>query len=118
MDIQYIAAMNPTAGSFEICERCQRHFATFAIAMPSQSDLNTIFTSLFGGHLSSFQPAMQELTGKIVETAIQVHEAVSTKFFTICSAFHVQLEYEGIDKYLPRVLSFQGGLLHQAGHAC
>jgi len=80
MDIQYIAAMNPTAGSFEICERCQRHFATFAIAMPSQSDLNTIFTSLFGGHVSSFQPIMQELTGKIVDTAIQVHEAVSTKF--------------------------------------
>jgi len=80
MDIQYIAAMNPTAGSFEICERCQRHFATFAIAMPSQSDLNTIFTSLFGGHLSSFQPAMQELTSKIVDTAIQVHEAVSAKF--------------------------------------
>ena len=79
-DIQYVAAMNPTAGSFEICERCQRHFATFAIAMPSQSDLNTIFTSLFGGHLASFQPAMQELTGKIVETAIQVHDAVSSKF--------------------------------------
>lgn len=79
-DIQYIAAMNPTAGSFEICERCQRHFATLAIAMPSQSDLNTIFTSLFGGHLGSFQPSMQELTGKIVETAIQVHETVCTKF--------------------------------------
>lgn len=80
MDIQYVAAMNPTAGSFEICERCQRHFATFAIAMPSQSDLNTIFTSLLGSHLNSFQPVMQELTSKIVDTAIQVHEAVSTKF--------------------------------------
>ena len=41
------ATMNPTAGSFEICKLCQRHFAT---AMPSQSDLNTIFNSLFGGH--------------------------------------------------------------------
>jgi dynein heavy chain len=80
MDIQYVAAMNPTSGSFEICERCQRHFATFAIAMPSQSDLSTIFTSLFGGHMSSFQPVMQELTSKIVDTAIRVHEAVSTKF--------------------------------------
>ena len=82
LDIQYIAAMNPTSGSFEICERAQRHFATFAIAMPSQSDLNTIFTSLFGGHMNmnSFQPIMQELTSKIVDTAIRVHEAVSTKF--------------------------------------
>ena len=80
MDIQYVAAMNPTAGSFEVCERCQRHFATFAITMPSKSDLTTIFSSLFGGHLSSFQPAMQELTDKIVESAIQVHDAVSSKF--------------------------------------
>ena len=80
MDVQYLAAMNPTAGSFEVCERCQRHFATFAIAMPSRTDLNTIFSSVFGGHLSTFQPSMQELTGKIVNTAIQVHEAVSTRF--------------------------------------
>ena len=80
MDVQYVAAMNPTAGSFEICERCQRHFATFAITMPSSSDLNTIFSSLFGGHLRNFQPAMQELTGKIVESAIQIHEFVSTRF--------------------------------------
>ncbi|KAL7489135.1 hypothetical protein ACHAW6_014715 [Cyclotella cf. meneghiniana] len=86
-DIQYLAAMNPTAGSFEICERCQRHFATFAIMMPSQSDLNTIFTSLFGGHVSSFQPAIQELTGKIVETAIQVHDMVSSKFLPSATRF-------------------------------
>lgn len=81
MDIQYVAAMNPTAGSFEICERCQRHFATFSIAMPSQSDLNTIFNSLFGSHLgNSFQAPMQELCGKIVVSAIQLHDAVSSKF--------------------------------------
>ena len=79
-DIQYVAAMNPTAGSFEICERCQRHFATFALAMPSSSDLKTIFSSLFGGHLKSFQPALQDLSGKIVESAIQIHESVSTRF--------------------------------------
>lgn len=59
VDIQYVAAMNPTAGSFEICERCQRHFATFAIAMPSTTDLTTIFVSLFGSHLSHFQTNMQ-----------------------------------------------------------
>jgi len=80
MDIQYLAAMNPTAGSFEICERCQRHFATFAIAMPSTSDLKTLFTSLFDGHLRSFQPVLQDLSGKIVDAAIQIHDAVSSRF--------------------------------------
>ena len=65
-DIQYLAAMNPTAGSFKICERCQRHFSTFAIAMPSSSDLSTIFLSLFGGHLSTFKPIMQDLAEKLL----------------------------------------------------
>jgi len=80
MNIQYVADMNPAAGSCEICQRCQRHFAIFVIAMPSASDLNTAFVSLFGGHLLSFQPTMQDLTGKIVESAISIHESVSSLF--------------------------------------
>lgn len=33
---QFVACLNPTAGSFFITPRMQRHFATFAIQMPSQ----------------------------------------------------------------------------------
>ena len=33
--MQYVACMNPTAGSFTITPRLQRHFATFAVQMPS-----------------------------------------------------------------------------------
>ena len=80
VDIQYLAAMNPTAGSFEICERCQRHFATFAIAMPSKTDLTTIYTSIFGGHLKGFSVALQDYAGKIVESAINIHAMVNTRF--------------------------------------
>jgi hypothetical protein len=32
---QYVACMNPTAGSFQVTPRMQRHFATFAVQMPS-----------------------------------------------------------------------------------
>lgn len=80
VDIQYLAAMNPTAGSFEICERCQRHFATFAIAMPSKTDLTTIFVSIFGGHLNSFGTQMQDYADKIVDAAINIHTQVNTRF--------------------------------------
>jgi dynein heavy chain len=34
---QYVAAMNPTAGSFNINPRLQRHFAVFACELPSQA---------------------------------------------------------------------------------
>ena len=32
---QYVACMNPTAGSFHITPRMQRHFVTLALHMPS-----------------------------------------------------------------------------------
>ena len=34
-NVQYCACMNPTAGSFSITPRMQRHFATFAVQMPA-----------------------------------------------------------------------------------
>lgn len=33
-NVQFAACMNPTAGSFSITPRMQRHFATFALQMP------------------------------------------------------------------------------------
>ena len=34
-NVQYCACMNPTAGSFNITPRMQRHFVTFAVQMPA-----------------------------------------------------------------------------------
>ena len=41
--VQYIACMNPTAGSFTINPRLQRHFATFAVSFPSQGRVRNRF---------------------------------------------------------------------------
>ena len=79
-DIQYFAAMNPTAGSFEICERCQRHFSTFSISMPSMMALNKIFASIVDGHLSIFKTSVQGVSGVIVKAAAQLHNAVASTF--------------------------------------
>jgi dynein heavy chain len=68
VDMQYITAMNPTAGSFVICERAQRLFATFACLMPSRQDLTTIFKSLLSGHVTGFaQP------GTCFDTYTHIH---------------------------------------------
>lgn len=42
MNVQYCACMNPTAGSFTITPRMQRHFATFAVQMPSVEILRCV----------------------------------------------------------------------------
>jgi dynein heavy chain, axonemal len=80
VDIQYLSAMNPTAGSFEICERAQRHFATFACMMPSKSDLKTIYGSLLAGHLKGFNPKVEDMCEKLVDASTAIHTEVSKKF--------------------------------------
>ena len=80
VDIQYISAMNPTAGSFTICERAQRHFATFACLMPSKQDLTTIFKSLLGGHVLGFSNHIVDSVDKIVDASLSLYEEVSKKF--------------------------------------
>jgi len=42
-DVNMVAAMNPTAGSFLVNPRMQRHFATFAVGFPGALSLLTIF---------------------------------------------------------------------------
>jgi dynein heavy chain len=91
IDVQYVAAMNPTAGSFAICERNQRHFSTFSCLMPSHADLQTIYTSIIAGHLGQsgqkFPPKVQELGGKLALATIELHTEVSHKFLPSATKF-------------------------------
>lgn len=80
VDMQYITAMNPTAGSFIVCERAQRMFCTFASIMPSTQDLTTIFKSLMSGHVLGFSDAITNSVDKIVDASLVLYEAVSKKF--------------------------------------
>lgn len=79
-DVQYIAAMNPTAGSFTICERAQIRFATFDCAMPSKTDLQTIYASICTGHLMGFDDKVLECADKVVQCGIVLQDAVAGKF--------------------------------------
>eukprot|EP01084_Bolivina_argentea_P186543 321524_1 len=80
VDVQFLAALNPTAGSFDICERLQRHFATFCVSMPSESDLQLIFGSILAGHLQNFPTPVQDASESIVDASISPLRSVSQKF--------------------------------------
>ena len=64
VDTMYTAAMNPTAGSFTITERLQRHFSTFTVAMPTEADQRAIYGSILTGHLEAFDSSVSLLHGK------------------------------------------------------
>ena len=88
-DIQFVAAMNPTSGSFTINPRLQRHFAVLGLAMPQESDLRLIFSSVLEGHLSMFQSdAVAKECHHLVSAVIEIHQTVSAKFLPSAVKFH------------------------------
>ena len=86
-DVQFLAGMNPTAGSFTVNARLQRHFTTFACMMPSVSDLHMIYKSILDGHLANFSSAVQHLANRMTDASIALHDAVSTKFLPSATRF-------------------------------
>lgn len=77
VDVQFLSAMNPTAGSFEICERLQRHFATFSCQMPSVADLKLIYSSILSGHVLGWGDNINNMSTRIVDASIGIHMLVS-----------------------------------------
>ena len=75
-NVFYVGAMNPTAGSFFIIDRMQRHFATFACPFPQAEVLTTIYLSVLAGHLANFVPELSRLAAPIINATIALHAEV------------------------------------------
>uniref|UniRef100_H3HCG5 AAA+ ATPase domain-containing protein n=1 Tax=Phytophthora ramorum TaxID=164328 RepID=H3HCG5_PHYRM len=89
VDVQYLSAMNPTAGSFIIDERLQRHYALFACMMPGREDLKTIYNSILRGHMQNAGFASQVMTvcEHIVNVSILLHEEMVNRFLPSATKF-------------------------------
>jgi len=77
-NVQYVACMNPTAGSFTINPRLQRHFSVFAVSFPGMEALKTIYQSILSQHVSQggFVSQVQKSVDKIVAAALKLHQKV------------------------------------------
>ena len=87
---QYVSCMNPTAGSFTINPRLQRHFCVFAVSFPGQEAQNTIYASILGGHLDvhKFPVAVKRISEKLVQASIQLHAKINSTFLPTAIKFH------------------------------
>jgi len=110
LNTQYLAAMNPTAGSFVVNPRLQRLFATFAVGFPGAEALTTIYSTFLNGHLANFSKeiAGDEMGKKVVQAALQLHRKVATTFRKTAQNFH----YEFNIRHMAGV--FQGILMGKA----
>ena len=102
IDCQYIAGMNPTAGSFQVNPRLQRHFTTFAVGFPGALSLLTIYQTFLDGHLKRFNDDVSEISSHLINGALALHHAVAGTFKKSAKNFH----YEFNIRHLSSV--FQG----------
>ncbi|KAK3274277.1 hypothetical protein CYMTET_17534, partial [Cymbomonas tetramitiformis] len=102
-----VSAMNPSAGSFTVNERLQRHFAAFAVSHPSAENLKEIYSTFLRGHLAKFSSRLQELEPAMTRVALEIHARVSQLFRKTAHTFH----YEFNMRHLTHL--FSGLLLTQ-----
>ena len=91
-NVQYTSCMNPTAGSFTINPRLQRHFATFSVMIPGADALFTIYNSILSDHLDNplnkFQVHVKRMCSTVVNATIALHAKCATVFSPTAVKFH------------------------------
>jgi dynein heavy chain len=105
INTQTLACMNPSAGSFQVNNRFQRHFWTVSIPFPDTESLSLIYSTFLMGHLKRFKPTLAEPGQLIVRSALALHQTVITSFRKTAINFH----YEFNLRHLSNI--FQGLLL-------
>ncbi|NWT20166.1 DYH9 protein, partial [Vireo altiloquus] len=89
-NVQYVSCMNPTAGSFTINPRLQRHFCVFALSNPDQDALSRIYSTILVQHLASgsFSEAVQKSAQQLIALALGLHRKVAATFLPTAAKFH------------------------------
>lgn len=89
---QFVACMNPTAGSFTIDPRLQRHFATFAVSFPGAEAMFHIYNNILSQHLADpankFHARVLGVCEPLIQAAITVHQKMNVMFLPTVVKFH------------------------------
>lgn len=84
--------MNPTAGSFTINPRLQRHFHVFAISFPGTEALTGIYQSILHQHLTNsehkFPQVVVRMYTNVVAATIALHHKAAQVFLPTAIKFH------------------------------
>ncbi|XP_045482107.1 dynein beta chain, ciliary [Harmonia axyridis] len=114
---QYVSCMNPTAGSFTINPRLQRHFYVFAISFPGTESLTTIYNAVLSQHLTNPEHKFPSIVGKlsenIVAASIALHHKASQIFLPTAIKFHYIFNLRDISNVFQGLLFSTNDCLNQ-----
>lgn len=92
LNCQFVSCMNPTAGSFVIDPRLQRHFCTFAVSFPGPEAMFTIYDSIMSQHIlnpaNKFHPRVADICSHLIRAAVALHMKINQSFLPTAIKFH------------------------------
>ncbi len=90
-NLQFIACMNPTTGTFTIDSRLHRHFITFAVSTPSNETQEFMFGSWlqrhFGNPVQRFSPTLLAVVPALVTASMMLHQRLCSTFQATANNF-------------------------------
>ncbi|XP_050446950.1 dynein beta chain, ciliary-like [Cataglyphis hispanica] len=117
---QYVSCMNPTAGSFTIDPRLQRHFAVFAVSFPQFDALKLIYSQILEQHVidprEKFHPAVQKFMIPLIDTALYLHDKMVSTFLPTVAKFHYLFNLRDLTNIFQGMLFARGDILPIPSH--
>jgi dynein heavy chain len=104
--VNYVTCMNPTAGSFTINPRLQRHFSTFALGIPSDGSVKFILSQMLEGHFEhfGFPPGIRGISQKLLDTVVNIHKEIGKNFMPTAVKFHYNFNLRDMSQVLQGLL--------------
>ncbi|XP_076235061.1 dynein beta chain, ciliary [Calliopsis andreniformis] len=117
---QYVSCMNPTAGSFTINPRLQRHFAVFAVNFPTEENLIMIYSQMLGQHLTNplnkFNILLMKIAESLLTAALYCHDKISHTFLPTAIKFHYVFNLRDLSNIFQGILFAHGEAVPTANH--
>ena len=114
-DVLFIGCQNPTAGSFNIDLRLQRHFTLLAPTEPNTDNISEIYTFILKNHFKDFRfmgaDKQEDIIDKLIHDIIEASCGILDKvkkgnkcFFPSATKFHYQWNMREISRVIDGVL--------------
>ncbi|CAH0551274.1 unnamed protein product [Brassicogethes aeneus] len=118
-NIQFISCMNPTAGSFTIDPRLQRHFCSFAVSFPLPEAAYHIYYNILSQHLENpamkFPHSLLKICPMLVAAAQTLHAKVASSFLPTAVKFHYTFTLRDLSNIFQGMLFANGvAILNQS----
>lgn len=108
------ACMNPTAGSFFVNPRLQRHFWLLAIPFPESTSLFTIYSTFLNTHFAKFKGSIQEYVAPIIKATLTLHGEVEKNFRKTAKNFHYEFNVRHLTNIFQGLLSAKPEAIKEA----